>query len=346
MPDECHHVKAKTWEAILSRFPNARVLGLTATPARLDLRPLGDHFDYIVEGPSIKWLVAHGWLAPTAMKYVSRGIITTGVHKVAGDYSRKEMGEKLNRKVIAAPVAAFFQYARDRRVIFFGVNRSDSKAVAELFCSKGIRAVHLDGTTPIRERDQYMREFRDGEIQVLCNVDIVSEGTDVPMCDCVMMGLPTLSLTRYLQWAGRAMRPDHGRDALIIDLAENIYRHGRPDIHREWDLHTEQESGGAAPSAGRVHQRVCAHCATVYPAARSHCPSCGQEKVLETPTHIDVELIGDEPAPKPTSNMVNVRRDLRALIRNGGGRAGIKEIQERYGLNQRWEKNAIEALNL
>ena len=347
--DEAHHAKAKTWEDVLARFPNARILGMTATPGRLDGKPLGDHFETIVEGPSIQWLVAHGWLAPTSMKFVDRGLVMKGVRKQAGDYNRKDLGERVDRRVIAAPVGAFFRYARDRRVIFFAINRTDSKAVAALFRERDINAAHVDGTTPRDVRDRIMREFRDGGIQVLCNVDIVSEGTDVPMCDCVMMGLPTLSVTRYLQQAGRAMRPEHGRDALIIDLVGNIWRPGlgRPDTPREWTLHIDKSGESRESTTSRVNQRVCANCATVYPSSRVSCPSCGQEKVLETPKHLDVELLDDDSGDhNPKSSMSDVRKDLRAVIRLRRGRAGIREIREKYGLNSRWELNALEALNL
>ena len=348
--DECHHAKAKTWEEVLSRFPKSKILGLTATPGRLDGKPLGDHFDHIVEGPSMQWLVAHGWLAPVTLKYVSRGILTKGVRKTAGDYNRVQLGEQLNRKVIAAPVRAFFKYASDRRTIFFAINRRDSEQVAESLRARGVRAAHVDGKTTKRFRDQIMAEFRRGDIQVLCNVDIVSEGTDVPQCDCVMIGLPTLSVVRYLQMNGRPMRPDHGRDALSLDLVGNFWRFGRPDDPRKWYLNLNQYEGSDSDvTVSRANMKVCVYCATVYEGWRTQCPACGREKVLPTPEHLDVDLLDDDEGsmdPKPRGMMSNVRKDLRDVIRNGRGRAGIQEIRQKYGLPARWETNAISALNL
>ena len=193
--DECRHAKAKMWEEVLARFPESKILGLDATPERLDGKPLGDHFDEIVAGPSIEWLVANRRLAPTTLKYVPRGIVTRGVPRVAGDYNRSRLGTQVSDRVIAAPVNAFFKYAVDRRVIFFAVNRRDSQAVADRLTARGVRAAHVDAQTPATLRDQLINEFRNGDVQVLCNVDIVGEGFDCPMCDCVMMGVPTMSLS-------------------------------------------------------------------------------------------------------------------------------------------------------
>ena len=350
--DECRHAKAKTWEEVLGRFPKSKILGLDATPARLDGKPLGDLFDEIVSGPSISWLVAHGWLAPCTLKYAPRGVLTKGIRNFAGDYSRKELGERINNKVIAAPVGAFFRYASDRRVIFFGINRQDSKAVCEKLRSRGIRAAHVDGKTPDGLREQIIGEFRDGSIQVLCNVDIVGEGFDAPMCDCVMIGLPTQSLVRWLQMAGRCARPDHGRDGMVIDLCENFWRpgFGRPDLDRKWYLHTDDLRRTASEITTQIiSQKICENCATVYPSTAGACPSCGHEKVLDVPKHLDMDLIGDADGgiiQKPVSTMSKVRQELRAVIRNGAGRAAIQEIRRKHGLSSRWEKNAISALRL
>ena len=350
--DECHHARAATWSEVLGRFPQARLLGLTATPARLDGKPLGLHFDHLVEGPSIGWLVVHGWCAQTTMKYVGRGILTRGMAKTAGDYNRKALGEALNRRAIAAPVKAFLTHARDRRAIFFGINTQDSKQVAELFGTSGIKAVHVDGKTPPKQRDRALREFAGGTVQVLCNVDIVSEGTDIPLCDCIIMGRPTLSLVRYLQEAGRAGRIEHGRDALIIDCVGNIWRHGAPDKERRWTLQgaepAEPKEKGPSDRGG---MRVCVHCATVYPASRGGtCPTCGKDQPLDIPEHLDVELLtrdGDTPvAAKPVNVMTQIRNELRRVIREGGGRRDIQELRERFGMNENWERNAISALRL
>lgn len=355
--DEVHHARALTWNDVLSRFPTARLLGLTATPERLDGKPLGRpngggnegsvYFDHLVEGPSIHWLVAHGYLAPVSLKFAGRGILTAGARTTAGDYNRGDLGKRLNRKSIVAPVDAFMKHARDRRAIFFGVNTQDSQAVADLFCTRGIRAAHIDGKTNRRRRDQVSDEFKSGHLQVVCNVALFDEGYDVPMCDCVLMGMPTLSLTRYLQQAGRAMRPEHGRDALILDLVGNIWRHGFPEEKRHWDLHGDEPE--KKKTSGRVSMRVCVHCANVYPSARGACPECGEAQPMEIPKHLDMELLtrdGDDEAiaPKPQSTMAKVRQELRRIVREQGGRAEIEALAAAHGMSERWKRTALEII--
>ena len=350
--DEAHHARARTWDEVISRFPSSKVLGLTATPARLDGKPLGRYFEKLVSGPSIKWLVAHGWLAPVTLKYVPRGALSKGARKHGGDYSRKDMAARLNREAIAAPVLAFLRHARDRRAVYFAVNTQDSRAVAEGLVERGVKAAHVDGKTPRQQRDQLFSEFREGHVQVLCNVDIMSEGTDVPACDCVIMGCPTMSLVRYLQQAGRGMRPDHGRDMLLIDTtAENIWRHGAPDEERYWPLHhAEPRPQKRRPAA--FSMRVCVHCATVYHAQRGACPECGKAQPMEVPKHLDVELLtrefDEEVAPKPKSTMAQVRTELRGIMRQKIDRrtlhAAIREIRDKHGLGSRWEQNVIGVL--
>ena len=347
--DEAHHARAKTWEEVIARFPRARLLGLTATPTRLDGKPLS-MFTYLVQGPSILWLVTHGYLAPTTLKYVPRGVLTKGVKRTGGEYNRGELGEQLNRAVIVSPVESYLRYARGRRAIFFGINTSDSEQVAELFRARGVRAAHVDGTTASIKRDRLIAEFREGHLDVLCNVDIVSEGTDIPQCNCVIMGMPTLSETRYLQQGGRGMRPDHGGDNMVIDTVGNFARHRAPDADREWTL-GGFEPDEVKPKAPSANVRVCVHCATVYPARAGMCPTCGKAPALVTPKHLDVELLtregDDEPVPLRKGNVMSeVRRELRTVIREGRGRAGIEDIAARHELGERWTRNAIEALGL
>ena len=303
--DECHHARAKTWSDVLDRFPNAKVLGMTATPIRLDGKPLGRHFKHLVSGPSILELVENGWLAPTSMRYVDRGILTQGVKQTAGDYNRGELGARLSRKVVAAPVEAFLRYAADRRAIFFGINTHDSYRVAERFAQCGISAAHVDGETPPGDRDWIIESFRAGRIQVLCNVDIVSEGTDVPQCDCVMMGLPTLSLTRYMQQAGRAMRPDHRHDALILDLVGNIWRHGRPDLPRTWTLHGTEPTT-RQPREQSASTRKCVDCGTAIRSRGQVCQICGAVQPIKLPAHVNAELLPD-PVNPIVANLQNRR---------------------------------------
>lgn len=221
--DEAHHARAETWERLLKRWPKAQRIGLTATPARLDGKGLGKHFDKMIEGPSIAELVDDGYLA---------GIKTLSPPPETIIQWRRNR----DTVTVADALKSYQHYAAGKRAIFFGWNIRHSQNMRDAFNSAGIRAAHVDGTTPPNIRDRVMRQFRDGELDVVCNFDIVSEGFDAPDCDCVIIGAPTASVVRYLQRAGRVMRPGEGKDAFILDLAGLVYYLGTPDQKREWTL--------------------------------------------------------------------------------------------------------------
>ena len=276
--DECHHVKAKTWEEVIGRFPNAQLIGLSATPKRLDGKPLGDIFGHIIHGPEIPDLVDQGHLARTLLKWPKHPLSTKGIRSLGGDFSKKDLGERIDRNVVVSAVNTFFRHDPTRLTIFFGVNIAHSQMVAQEFRDRGISAEHVDGHTDDDRRDHVMEEFRGGNVRVLCNVDIASEGANFPMCSSILDAAPTESLVRYQQRAGRAMRPDHGLDALYLDCAGNFWRHGAPDEIRPWDLET---TAGPIPvdnprsPARRL--RCCSKCAAVFKARLNTCPECGHE---------------------------------------------------------------------
>ena len=348
--DECHHAKARTWEEVIARFPDAWLLGLTATPKRLDGKPLGHIFDHIVLGPEIHELVPLGHLATTRIKYISQSLSTKGIRRgINGDFSQKQLGARINRKTVVSAVKALLRYDPDgiRLPIFFGVNIAHSKAVAQEFRERGIRAEHVDADTLANVRDRYVDEFREGKIRVLCNVGLFTEGTDIPMCNCILDGCPTMSLVSFKQRGGRAMRPDHGGDALYIDLAGNFWIHGRPDDPHEWDLETEyQPEPMDSPKSPRYRFRVCPKCSEVFEAA-NECPACGEYVGPKAPKQIDIALEGDDlPPAKKLNGMKLVRKELREAMHRGGGAREVREIQRRHALPARWADTTIEILGL
>ena len=311
--DEAHHAKARTWEKVMARYPDSRVLGLTATPGRLDGKPLGDHFDRLVQGPSIAELVALKRLAPMRVYYNPHaGMSAEGVRKTAGDYSRKELGEKVTDKVVADAAAAYRAYAAGLRAVFFGVNVPHSRSVAAALAAAGVRAEHVDARTDPRRRDRAMAELAEGSVRVVCNVDLISEGFDCPACDAVLMGRPTQSVTLYLQQAGRAMRYREGKTALLLDLAGNVQRLGLPDEKRSWDLagKAQGETDGGRAAAGR-RQKCCPSCACVFASRLDACPSCGEACVPARPIEVETELREARPGQAPSRR----RRASRARLR-------------------------------
>ena len=352
--DECHHVKARTWEEVIGRFQKAQIIGLSATPKRLDGKPLGDIFGHIIHGPEITDLVARGYLARTLLKWPKHPLSTKGIRRLAGDFSRAELGKRIDRNVVVSAVNTFFRHDPTRLTIFFGVNIPHSQMVAAEFRDRGISAEHVDGHTDDARRDYLMNEFSSGNIRVLCNVDIVSEGTDVPMCSSILDAAPTESLVRYQQRAGRAMRPDHGLDALYLDCAGNFWRHGAPDEVRTWDLETTAVPiPPDNPRSPARRLRCCPKCLTVFKARLNVCPECGHDCGPRPPKEIDMELIGDvlpegkqSPPTRKRSATGDLRRDLRLTLRRGAKADDIREIGVRHGMPPNWADTTIEILGM
>ena len=286
--DEAHHVRAATWERVLARWPGVPLIGLTATPERLDGKGLGDAFACMVEGPSMRELIDRGRLAPVRVLQVPEGRIdAAGLRARGGDYREADLDERVTVKVVAAAGAAYQRYAAGRSAIFFGVNRRHSISVAEDLRERGVKAEHVDGTDHPAHRDRIMQAFRDRDIDVVCNVDLISEGFDAPSCDCVMLGRLTLSIPRYLQWVGRCMRFQPGKTGLALDLAGTSHELGLPDDPRDWSL----EDGAIEPDRGDApapELRPCLACETLMRG--TVCPHCGQLQGAEV-QEVEAELV-------------------------------------------------------
>ena len=223
--DEAHHVRARTWEKLLARWPDAVKIGLTATPERLDGKGLHAEFDVMIQGPSIKALQDDDYLAKVKTLVPSRREVI-------------EWRKNTAKATFAHAVKAWKKYAKGKRTIFFGWNVEHSREVAQLFRDSRISAEHVDGKTPEDVRDKMMERFRQGKLKVICNFDIISEGFDAPDCDCIIIGGSTASIVRYLQRAGRVMRPGDNNQALILDMAGVSYYNGFGTVERErkWSL--------------------------------------------------------------------------------------------------------------
>jgi superfamily II DNA or RNA helicase len=269
--DECHHLPSASWSAVAAALPQAVHIGLTATPARLDGRGLRPFFDALLCGPSTADLIAAGWLAPYRL-YAPAQFDASKLHKVAGDYNRKEVSETLARStVVGDAVGTYRKHAENGRALVFAWSLASSQAIADAFRFQGIAAQHVDGETPTAERKHAMDRFRSGELRVLCNCELFGEGLDVPAVDSVFLLRPTASLGLYLQQCGRGLRMSDGKSAVrIFDHVGNYTRHGLPDDAREWTL------DGITKAPGERLQPIkrCAACFAVASAARKVCPYC------------------------------------------------------------------------
>lgn len=273
--DENHHARAASYRRVLDAFPDAKAIGVTATPARLDGSGLGDVNDDLVQGVSAKWLIAHGYLAP--YKYYAPSVADlTGVRIRRGDFDAKQAeGILIQRAIFGDVIGHYRRLAQGRKAICYCATLEHSRRMAQAFCEAGIPAEHLDGDTDKAERGRIVERFRAGDTMILCNVDLISEGFDVPDCSCAILLRPTHSLTLYIQQSMRCMRALPGKTAVIIDHVGNYARHGMPDDDRPWTLEGKRRRRGQQKNA--VFVRQCDQCYAVVPSAATTCPECGHE---------------------------------------------------------------------
>jgi superfamily II DNA or RNA helicase len=293
--DEAHHAAAETWKRIVAAWSDADILGTTATPRRLDGKPLDDIFDTLVVGPSNARLIDLGFLAPCVTFVPAHSPDLKTVKIRAGDYATEQLSEVMSSGMIVS--GAVDEYARlcsGAPAIAFCVDIQHSQLVAQAFRDAGYRAEHIDGDTPRRERRDLIAALADGGVDILSNCGLISEGLDVPGVAAVIGLRPTRSLALYLQMVGRALRPGKER-AFLLDHAGNTMRHGLPTAQRRWTLCGEMVEDEAANGLRRCHQcgavnepgaEVCAHCGAELRRrrpARPVIPAGKLAEVIETP---------------------------------------------------------------
>lgn len=270
--DEAHHATANTYKKILEYYPTAQIVGFSATPARLDGSGFKDLFDDLICGPTIAELIRDGYLSRYKY-YAGPQIDTTGVRTTGGDYNLKQLAMAADKpKLLGDTVESWKRLAHGKQTIVFAVNVQHSKNVVESYRAEGIMAAHLDGTTPDEERRNILARFAEGEITVLSNCDIASEGFDLPAIECVQLLRPTKSLTLYLQQVGRGLRPSPGKEfATILDHTSNWQTHGLPEEDRIWTLEGVTRTRDQKKSL----EKACKGCGAIVPIAAQECPECG-----------------------------------------------------------------------
>lgn len=237
--DEAHH-SPTLFAPVLNDYPEARVLGATATPARLDGKPLGEWFDVLVEGPNVEQLIAERWLgAPTTWSHPKGDPDMTGVCHRGGDYDGKASGRRMSL-LVGDIVSEWQKRAKGLRTACFAASVEHGSRIVGAFRKARIAAELLTGNVSDSGRLAIIGRLRSGETLVVVNCDVISEGFDMPEIRCVVMARPTMSENVVLQQSGRAMRP--GSATVILDHAGNFTRqcHDLPSFAREWSLSTER----------------------------------------------------------------------------------------------------------
>ena len=229
--DEAHHALAKTYKKMWERFPKAKFLGLTATPCRLNGKGFTDLFDVLVQSWDVPEFISKGRLATYDFVSIKSDGMTQRLidslqkRGADGDYQNKEMDMLLNKKPsIERLYRSLEEFGKDRKGIVYAINISHAQKITKLYQEHGVKAIAIDSKTPATERQQDIEAFKKGDIQVLVNVDIFSEGFDCPDVEFVQLARPTLSLAKYLQMVGRGLRVAKGKKNCVIIDNVGLYR--------------------------------------------------------------------------------------------------------------------------
>lgn len=276
--DECHHIAASTWEKIFNYYKDSFHIGLSATPERADGKGLNKFFNVMIKGPSVKWLIENKFLSDYKL-YAPANVDLTGVRKSMGDYNKTQLEEIMDKPTITgSAIKEYLKIANKKKAVVFCVSVEHSKHVVEQFNSCGVKAAHLDGSDSKDHRDNILKQFAFGKIDVLSNVDLFSEGFDIPSIECVILLRPTYSLPLYLQQVGRSLRPSPGKThAIILDHVGNVQRHGLPDEDRNWSLLGKKGRLGTGKSDKNTSVKICPSCFAAQEPGLPNCIYCKVE---------------------------------------------------------------------
>lgn len=334
--DEAHHCRSNTWLKIFSRYPDAVMIGVTATPCRLDGRGLKDVFDILICGPSTSELIARGFLSKYKV-FAPPGIDTTGIKMQAGDYNMKELAAAADKPTITGDAVQHYKkLAYGKQAIAFCCSIEHSKHVVAEFVANGISATHIDSKLNRIERQKIISDFQNGKIKVLSNCDLISEGFDVPAVEAVILLRPTASLSLYLQQVGRSLRPaDNKSHAIILDHAGNVIRHGLPDDEREWKLETTRKKGKKKDEPN-IQIKQCSTCYAVHRPA-PQCPQCGTVYEIKgrEVDHVDGEL--------QELNLDAIRKQKKQEVGRARTLNDLLEVARQRGYKEAWAHHIFNA---
>lgn len=280
--DEAHHVSARSYQKIIEQYPEATILGLTATPCRRDGKGLGATFDSIIQVAQVKELVEQDYLVPFVAYAPSKPDLK-GVKVKMGDYVEDELAAAVDKPQLIGDITEHWhKLAKDRQTIVFCASIAHSHHLVEAFRNSGVAVEHLDGETPKDRREEILNDLSKGNIQVVCNVGVLTEGYDCPVVSCIVLARPTKSYGLFLQMAGRGMRPAPGKtDLLLLDHSGSIYEHGLIDEDVIWTL----EPGKLSWEKKKYEKKtqcpwICDHCHYInQPSKDKHCSKCGLKPV-------------------------------------------------------------------
>lgn len=295
--DEAHHATAGSWRKIIEYFPEAKTLGVTATPIRSDGQGLGRQcggmFDELIEGPTVAELIEAGFLVKPRIFGPPEKLDLSGVHTKMGDYAKNDLSNLVDKpKIIGSAVDHYKKLCPGTPAVAFCVSVAHAEHVAQEFRNAGFRAYSVDGSMEDEMRKSILGGLETGTVQIVTSCDLISEGTDIPAIGCAILLRPTQSKGLYLQQVGRALRPCEGKEyAYVLDHVGNTGAHGLPYDVQEWTLDGEIKKKGKKNQEPAIRVDMCESCFAVYEPAPV-CPMCGHvNKVRDTtPKQVEGDL--------------------------------------------------------
>jgi superfamily II DNA or RNA helicase len=281
MIDEAHRAASKSYITMVGNYPGAAVIGLSATPERLDGKGLDDIFQELVVVESVPALIEAGFLVKPIC-YVGPTADLSAVKTRRGDYDEKQLADAVDRpQLVGDIVANWHRLAKGKQTVAFAASVEHAKHIADEFFAAGIPAAMISGNTPVAERNAIIADWRAGAIKVVANCLVLTEGFDYPELECCILARPTKSVSMYLQCVGRVMRTAEGKvGAIVLDHAGCCKEHGQPHIDRVWSL-----EGMAKKRKGKdddaANLTVCDACAMVYDPEPKLWLSDTQPKLLD-----------------------------------------------------------------
>jgi DNA repair protein RadD len=317
--DEAHRSRGRTREHLIGLYPDAILLGMTATPCRGDGRGLGNLFDVMVEAPQVAELIVGGFLVKSRV-YAPVNPDLKGVRVEKGDYVISQLAGRMNTEGLVGDIVEHWhKHGENRRTIAFAVDVAHSVAIRNQFLRAGVPAEHLDGETSLPEREAILARLACGEARVVSNCMVLTEGWDCPPVGCAILARPTKQMALFRQMVGRVLRPADGKpDAVILDHSGAVFRHGLPEDHVNWTLNVDRRAATPAHEKRKIGME---------PALRE-CPSCKAVMVKPPCHHCGWE-------PKPRARDVEFEDGTLGLVLGG------KSREQRYTAEQRHAWHAM-----
>lgn len=331
--DEAHHATAGSWRKIIEYFPEAKTLGVTATPIRSDGQGLGRQcggmFDELVEGPTVAELIEAGFLVKPRVFGPPEKLDLSNVKTKMGDYAKNDLSNLVDKpKIIGSAVDHYKKLCPGTPAVAFCVSVAHAEHVAEEFRSAGFLAYSVDGSMEDEMRKSILGGLENGSVQIVTSCDLISEGTDIPAIGCAILLRPTQSKGLYLQQVGRALRPCEGKEyAYVLDHVGNTEAHGLPYDVQEWSLEGETKKRGKKKQEAAIRVDMCESCFAVYEPAPV-CPMCGHvNKVRDsTPKQVEGDLQEITSTVKKEKRIeqgkTETLEDLKKLARERGYKPG------------------------